>query len=66
VSAFIQAVVEEVWIKAPRHPITFYNNVTAYTLIEYLRTNSGCLHSNSLATLPSEMLHYYDNAERYS
>ena len=62
-SAFIQAVVEEVWIKALHHPITFYNNVTAYTLLEYLQANSGGLHNNDLATLPATMLHYYANAE---
>jgi hypothetical protein len=45
VSAFIQAVVDETWIKPLRHPITFYNNVTAYNLLEYLCTNSGGLHN---------------------
>ena len=63
VLAFIQAVVKEVWIKALRHPITFYNNVTAYTLLEYLQTNSGGLHNNDLATLSAAMLHYYADAE---
>ena len=62
-SDFIRAVVDETWYKALRHPVTFYNNVTAFTLLEYLRTNSGGLHSNDLATLPSEMLHYYADAE---
>ena len=37
--------------------------MTAFTFIEYLRTNSGGLHSNDLTTLPSEMLRYYANAE---
>jgi len=62
-SDFICAVVNETWYKSLRHPVTFYNNVTAITLIKYLRTNSGGLHSNNLATLPSEMLHYYAEAE---
>jgi hypothetical protein len=62
-SDFIRAVVDETWYKALRHPVTFYNNVTAFTLLEYLHTNSGGLHSNDLATLPSEMLHYYADAE---
>jgi hypothetical protein len=61
VSAFIQAVVNKMWIKPLRHPITFYNNVTAYDLLEYLRTNSGGLHNTDLATLPTEMVHYYAN-----
>jgi hypothetical protein len=63
VSAFIQAVVNKTWIKPLRHPITFYNNVTAYDLLEYLRTNSGGLHNTNLATLPTEMLHYYANKD---
>ncbi len=63
VSAFIQAIVDKTWIKPLRHPITFYNNVTAYNLLEYLRTNSGGLHNTNLATLPTEMLHYYANVD---
>jgi hypothetical protein len=63
VSAFIQAVVDKTWIKPLHHPITFYNNVTAYLLLEYLRTNSGGLHNTNLATLPTEMLHYYANKD---
>jgi hypothetical protein len=63
VSAFIQAVVDKTCIKPLRHPITFYNNVTAYNLLEYLRTNSGGLHNTNLATLPTEMLHYYTNKD---
>ena len=63
VSAFIQAVVDKTWIKPQRHPVTYYNNVTAYTLLEYLRSNSGGLHNTDLATLPSEILHYYDANE---
>ncbi len=63
VSAFIQAVVNETWIKPLCHPITFYNNVMAYDLLEYLHTNSGGLHNTDLATLPTEMLHYYTNKD---
>ncbi len=64
VSAFIQAVITETWIKQLRHPITFYNNVTAYDLLEYLRTNNAGLHNNTdLATLPTEMLYYYTNKD---
>ena len=62
-SAFIRAVVDDVWIKPLRDPVTIYNSVTAYTLIEYLRTNSGGLHNIDLALLPSEMLHYYANED---
>ncbi len=66
VSAFIQAVVDKTWIKPLRHPITFYNNVTAYNLLEYLRTNSGGLHNTNLTTLPTETLHYYANEDGIS
>ena len=62
-SAFIQAVIDNVWIKLLRDPVTSYNNVTTYTLIEYLHTNSGGLHNIDLTLLPSEMLHFYANPE---
>jgi hypothetical protein len=63
VSAFIQKVVKEMWFKSLRDPITFYNNVTSYTLLEHLQTNSGGLHNTNLAALPSKMLQYYANKE---
>ena len=62
-SAFIRAVVNDVWIKPLCDPVTIYNSVTAYTFIEYLRTSSGGLHDIDLALLPSEMLHYYANED---
>ena len=58
---FIQSNVDETWIKALRDPVTFYNNVTAYEMLDFLRTNSGGLHDVDVATLPSAMLHYYAN-----
>ena len=45
--------------QALRDPVTFYNNVTAYDMLEFLLTNSGGLHDVDLATLPSTMLQYY-------
>jgi len=63
VSAFIQKAVEETWFKSLRDPITFYNSVTSYDLLDHLRNNSGGLHNNDLASLPAEMLHYYANEE---
>ena len=63
IKLFIQANVNETWIKPLRDPTSFYNNVTAYTMLEFLRTNSGGLHDVDLAKLPSEMLHYYETAE---
>ncbi len=35
----------------------------AYDLLEYLCTNSSGLHNTDLATLPTEMLHYYANED---
>lgn len=61
IKLFIQDNVNETWIKALRDPLTFYNNVTAYDMLEFLRTNSGGLHDVDVATLPSAMLHYYAN-----
>ena len=63
IKAFIMANVAETWIKPLRDPTSYYNNVTGYTMLEYLRTNSGGLHDVDLATLPSDMLHYYAAAE---
>jgi hypothetical protein len=60
---FILANVDETWIKPLRDPTTLYNNVMAYTMLEFLRTNSGGLHDIDLATLPAQMLHYYATAE---
>jgi hypothetical protein len=59
IKAFIMANIDETWIKPLRDPTSYYNNVTAYTMLEFLRTNSGGLHDVDLATLPSDMLHYY-------
>jgi hypothetical protein len=63
VLAFIQTVVKETWFKSLRHPITFYNNVTSYILLEHLRTNSGGLQNTNIAALPTEMFQYYSNKE---
>ena len=43
--------------------MTFYNNVTAYDLLEHLVTNSGGLHNNELLSLPEKMLSYYKDSE---
>jgi hypothetical protein len=61
IKLFIQDNINETWIKALRDPLTFYNNVTAYDMLEFLRRNSGGLHNVDVATLPSAMLHYYAN-----
>ena len=59
VKLFIYAAIQETWYKPLRDPTTFYNNVTAYDMLEFLCTNSG----GDLATIPSDMLHYYANAK---
>ena len=43
IKAFIIANVDETWIKPLRDPMSYYNNVTGYNLLEFLRTNSGGL-----------------------
>jgi hypothetical protein len=43
--------------------LTFYNNVTAYAILQHITTNSGGLHSNELVNLPTEMLSYYEEAK---
>ena len=63
IKAFLLANIDETWLKPLRDATTFFNNVTAYTMLEFLRTNSGGLHDVDLATLPSNMLHYYATAE---
>ena len=52
VKLFIYAAIQETWYKPLRDPTTFYNNVTAYNMLEFLCTNSG----GDLATIPSDML----------
>jgi hypothetical protein len=59
VKLFIYAAIQETWYKPLRDPTTFYNNVTAYDMLKFLCTNSG----GDLAMIPSDMLHYYANAE---
>ena len=62
IKTVIYATVEDTWIKALCDAVTFYNNVTGYDMFEHLRTNSGGLHDVDLASLPAEMLHYYEKA----
>ena len=63
IKAFLLANIDETWLKPLRDATTFYNNVTAYTMLEFLHTNSGGLNVVDLATLPSDMLQYYATAE---
>ena len=63
IKLFIRTVVDETWIKPLRDPVTFYNNVTGYDMLEFLRINSGGLHDVDLASLPSTMLEYYAKHE---
>jgi len=53
IKAFLLANINKTWLKPLRDATTFFNNVTAYTMLEFLRTNSGGLHDVDLATLPS-------------
>ena len=51
--------IEEVHYKELKVTGTFYNNVTAYTLMEHLKTNCGGLHTTDLINLPTQMIGYY-------
>ena len=59
IKLFIMANVNKTWMKPLRDPTSYYNNVKAYTMLEF----SGGVHDVDLATLPADMLHYYATAE---
>jgi len=66
IKAFLLANIDETWLKPLRDATTFYNNVTAYTMLEFLRTNSGGLHDVDLATLPSDMFSILRHRRRHT
>ena len=52
---------EEFYYKEQKVTGTFYNNVSAYTLLEHFKTNCGGLHTTDLINLPTQMIVYYAN-----
>ena len=53
--------IKEVLNKELKVTGTFYNNVSAYNLLEHLKTNCGGLHTTDLINLPTQMIRYYAN-----
>jgi hypothetical protein len=60
VKAFIEAVVDDTWIRDLRDPETFYSNVTALALLNHLRDRSGGLHALDMVSLTIQMSQYYE------
>ena len=60
---FIRDAIDEIWYKDLKNPRTFYNSVTAATLLSHLDDNCGGLHPVDLINLPSEMIGFYAAAE---
>ena len=63
-SKFIQDVIYEVHYKDLKVTGPFNNNVSAYTLMEHLKTNCGGLHTTDLINLPTQMIGYYANTAK--
>ncbi len=52
---FIMRAVDEVWYKDLKHPLTFYNKVTAVQLMEHLQQNAGGLHETEAIDIQDAM-----------
>jgi hypothetical protein len=63
VMKFIRDAIDEIWYKDLKNPRTFYNSVTATTLLSHLDDNCGGLHPINLINLPSKMIGFYAAAE---
>ena len=63
VAKFIRNAVDEIWYKDLKHARSFYNAVTAKTLLAHLDDNCGGLHPSELINLNTEMMGYYAEAE---
>jgi hypothetical protein len=59
VKTFIEAVVEDTWIRNLRDPETFYSNVTALALLNHLCDRLGGLHALDMVSLTIQMSQYY-------
>jgi hypothetical protein len=57
---FIKAVVNNMWIHDLRNPETFYFNVTALNIFNYLCKHSGSLHMLDMVSLTIQMSKYYE------
>ena len=60
---FIRDSVDETYCKDLEHTTTFYNSVTAETLLLHLRTNCGGIKPKNLIPLQTVMYLYYTKCE---
>jgi hypothetical protein len=60
VTVFIEAVVNNMWIRDLRDPETFYSNVTALAIFNHLHECSGGLHALDMVLITVQMSQYYE------
>ena len=60
VKVFIEAVVEDTWIRDLHDPETFYANVTALELLNHLCAHLGSLHALDMVLLTIQMIQFYE------
>ena len=60
---FIMGVVDETWYKELEDPDTFYTNVTALILLDYLTKFCSGLHTVDALDIPQEMKTLFSDAE---
>ena len=60
IKVFIEAVVEDTWIRDLRNPKMFYSNVTALTLLNHLHPHLGGLHALDMVLLAIQMSQFYE------
>ena len=53
---FIQHAVPETWLKALKHRVLGYTNVTAATMMAHLRKNAGGMHEVDAILIPQQMM----------
>jgi hypothetical protein len=59
VKSFLQTIIDEIWYKDLKDPMSFYNTVTAHELLSHLDDNCGGLHPVELINVPTEMIGFY-------
>jgi hypothetical protein len=61
VKVFIEAVVQDTWIRGLCNPETFYSNVTALALFDHLCKHSSGLHALDMVLLTIQMSQFYES-----
>jgi hypothetical protein len=60
IKVFIKAAVNNTWIRDLRNPKTFYSNVTAFAIFDYLCKQFGSLHVlDTMVSLTIQISQYY-------